>query len=454
MYSKLLGRPAGGIILQNSEISAHEKARDAGLLRTMGKWGFAAAIVNVTIGAGIFSLPASMALYAGAQAPLAFFVCAIAMVAVVLCFAEALSRVPTSGGTYGAVDAAFGPMWGVVTAATVYISNVLALGGIAAAFADGLSSYFPQIPSNILRPILIISIVGAFGLINVLGTEKSAKLISFGTVIKLLPLAIFILIGGFLVFASPQVAPLNLVQSDFGRAVILALFAFSGMETILSASGEVKDPAKTIPKSLFIAMGGVLFFYVSIQLISQSLLGNELAASKTPLADGIGKYVAPLGLLLLFGATMSRVIWVASSVLGAPRILFAMARDGNLPKILGLVHAKNSTPHVAIWVHVILGILLALSGTFEQLAVLSGLATAGTYFFTCAAAWKLQRENIAIMGTPFTFKLLPIAAIIGMVSMVVILFMGARDEIIGFFVLVFATIGLYYLNRFFSKSAK
>jgi amino acid transporter len=144
------------------------------------------------------------------------------------------------------------------------------------------------------------------------------------------------------------------------------------METILSASGEVKDPAKTIPKSLFIAMGGVLFFYVSIQLISQSLLGNELAASKTPLADGIGKYVAPLGLLLLFGATMSRVIWVASSVLGAPRILFAMARDGNLPKILGLVHAKNSTPHVAIWVHVILGILLALSGTFEQLAVLSG----------------------------------------------------------------------------------
>lgn len=438
----------------NNEIAAHEKARDLGLLRTLGTWGFAAAIVNVTIGAGIFSLPASMALYAGAQAPMAFFVCAIAMIAVVLCFAEALSRVPTSGGTYGAVEAAFGPMWGVVTAATVYVSNVLALGGIAAAFADGLSSYIPQIAPEILRPILIISIVGGFGLINVKSVDSTSKLISFGTLVKLFPLAIFILIGGYFVVSNPQTAPLTLVQSDFGRAVILALFAFSGMETILSASGEVKDPAKTIPKSLFIAMGGVLFFYVSIQLISQGLLGNDLANSKTPLADGIGKYIAPLGLLLLFGATMSRVIWVASSVLGAPRILFAMARDGNLPKVLGNVHSKNSTPHVAIWVHVILGILLALSGTFEQLAVLSGLATAGTYFFTCAAAWQLQKRNIAVMGAPFTFKLLPIAAIIGMISMIVILFMGARDEIIGFFVLVFATIALYYLNRFIRKSQK
>lgn len=435
----------------NNEIKAHEKSRDMGLLRTLGTWGFAAAIVNVTIGAGIFSLPASMALYAGAGAPMAFFVCAIAMVAVVLCFAEALSRVPTSGGTYGAVDAAFGPMWGVVTAATVYVSNVLALGGIAAAFADGLSSYVPQIPSEVLRPILIISIVGGIGLLNVAGTEKSGKLISYGTIIKLLPLGIFVIAGGFIVLSNPQSAPITLAQTDFGKAVILALFAFSGMETILSASGEVKDPAKTIPKSLFIGMGGVLFFYVSIQLISQGLLGNELANSKTPLADGIGKYIAPLGLLLLFGATMSRVIWVASSVLGAPRILFAMARDGNLPSALGKVHEKNHTPYIAIWVHVILGILLALSGTFEKLAVLSGLATAGTYFFTCAAAWKLQRANVAVMGAPFTFKALPIAAIIGMISMVVILFMGAKEEIIGFFVLVFATIGLYYLNRYLRK---
>lgn len=438
--------------MQNSEISQHEKTRDAGLLRGIGTWGFAAAIVNCVIGAGIFSLPAAMALYAGKDAALAFFVCAIAMIAVVICFAEALSRVPTSGGAYGAVDAAFGPMWGVVTAVTIWLSNVLALGGIAAAFADGLSSYVPQIAPEILRPILIISIVGGFGLINVGGVEKTSKFISYGTAVKLLPLAIFILVGGFFVVSNQQSMQVTLPQTDFGRAVILALFAFSGMETILAASGEVKEPAKTIPKSLFIAMAGVLFFYVSIQLISQSLLGDALAGSKTPLADGIGKYVAPLGILLLFGATLSRVMWVASSVLGSPRILFAMARDGNLPKQLGAVHAKNATPHIAIWFHVIVGILLALSGTFEQLAVLSGLATAGTYILTCAAAWQLSRKKVEVLGKPFTFKYVSIAAIIGIISMIFIIFMGARDEIIGFFGMIFVTIGLYWMGKKLGKS--
>lgn len=437
----------------NSEISQHEKIRDAGLLRRLGTWGLAAAIINGVIGAGIFSLPAAMAKYAGSAAPLAFFVCSIAMIAVVLCFAEALSRVPTSGGAYGAVDAAFGPMWGVVTAVTVWVSNVLALGGISAAFADGLSGYFPQIAPEVLRPILIISIVGSFGLINVAGVEKSGKFISYGTVVKLLPLAIFIVVGGFFVVTNPQTANVALPQSDFGRAVILALFAFSGMETILGASGEVKEPAKTIPKSLFISMGLVLFFYVSIQLISQGLLGNGLAESKTPLADGIGKIIAPLGLLLLFGATMSRVIWVASSVLGAPRILFAMARDGNLPKQLGELHPKNATPHIAIWFHVVIGILLALSGTFEQLAVLSGLSTAGTYILACAAAWKLSRDKVEVLGKAFAFKFLPIAAIIGIISMTIIIFMGARDEIIGFFGMIFVTIVVYYLSRGLGKKA-
>lgn len=440
-------------INSSSEIAKHETARDQGLLRVVGMWGLSFTIVNCVIGAGIFSLPASMAQYAGSKAPLAFLICAFAMCAIVICFAEAASRVPTSGGPYGYVEAAFGPLTGLIAGVFLWLSAVLACGGIVAALGEGVAQFLPFLDKDLVRNIVIIGSICGLAFVNIIGVEKAAQFIGFATIIKLVPLLIFVIIGGGFLLANPQT---NIVENNgeqFGRAIILAIFAFSGMETPLGASGEVSNPQKNIPRALFISMGFVLIIYVAIQLVAQGLLGQELAKSQTPLADGMAKIFAPLGILLLIGASLSRFIWLASDLFGAPRILFAFARDGSLPSHLAKIHTKYSTPHYSIIFHSVIAIFLALSGSFEQLAILSSLAAAGLYFLSCAAAWQLSRKKIAIFGEPLNFKFLPIIAIIGMVSMIATIFLAEKMEIIGMFAVILATI-LYYLGvKFVRKKA-
>ena len=437
---------------QIENITQHEVNRDTGLIRAVGLWGLSFSIVNGVIGAGIFSLPASMAEYSGSYAPYAFIICAFAMCAVVICFAEAASRVPTSGGSYGYVDAAFGPLTGLVAGVLLWVSAVLACGGIVAALGEGVAKFFPQFDAGFVRAFVIIGSVILLAFINIIGVEKAARFIGFATLIKLVPLLIFIVFGGFYLLSNPQTQVTIGGGSDFGRAVILAIFAFSGMETILGASGEVAKPQKTIPRALFIAMGFILIVYIAIQLVAQGLLGSELAKSQTPLADGMARVFAPLGILLLIGASLSRFIWLASDLLGAPRILFAFARDGALPQAFAKIHKKYSTPYFAIIFHASLAIILALTGSFEQLAVLSSLATSALYFLSCAAAWRLSQQKIAIFGAPLNFRFIPLIAIIGMISMVITIFLAQMNEIIGLVSVILATIIFYFSLRFFKKA--
>lgn len=433
-----------------NEIAKHEASRDNGLLRVVGVWGLAFSIVNCVVGAGIFSLPSSMADYAGDKAPLAFVICAIAMSAIVLCFAEAASRVPTSGGSYGYVEAAFGPLTGLIAGVLLWLAAILACGGIVSALADGVTSFLPNIDKNILRPAIIIIAVGGLAYINILGADKAAGFIGIATIVKLVPLALFVIIGGAYLLKNGHQEILKSDSPQFGRAIILAIFAFSGMETPLGASGEVANPQKTIPKALFIGMGFVLVLYLAIQFVAQGLLGADLAKSHNPLADGIKLVFAPIGIILLIGASLSRFIWLASDLLGAPRILFAFARDGSLPKPLAMVHKKYATPHIAIIFHAGLAIFLAISGSFEQLAVLSSLATAALYILSCAAAWKLAKDKVAIFGEPLNLKFLPIISSIGIISMVCTIFLAQKNEIIGLISVIIATIIYYY----FIKNAK
>ncbi|MFZ0662392.1 MAG: amino acid permease, partial [Acidobacteriaceae bacterium] len=109
--------------------------RDAGLVRAVGTWSLAANIVSMIIGAGIFAVPGALAACMGAYAPLAFGACGAGMGAVALCWAEGGSRIPTSGGAYGYVEAAFGPLTGYVAGTLLWLGDVLACGGIAAALA-------------------------------------------------------------------------------------------------------------------------------------------------------------------------------------------------------------------------------------------------------------------------------------------------------------------------------
>lgn len=436
------------------EANLQEVARDHGLIRAVGTWGMTASIVNGVVGAGIFSLPAAMALTAGSRAPLAFIAVAVVMGAVVLCFAEASRRVPTSGGSYGYVEAAFGPLAGFVAGVLLWVSSVLACGGIAAALAAGVAAMVPAFADPIPRAVLIVVVIGGLGWINAAGVGSAARFITWMTLVKLVPLGLFVVAGGaaLLTLKSGAIAPVP-PADGFGRSLILALFAFCGMETPLAASGEVKDPGRAIPRALFLSMGFVVVLYIAVQLVAQGLLGGRLAGSASPLADAIGVVSPALGVVLLVGASISRLGWIASDVLGAPRVLFAFARDGLLPQALSAIHPRARTPHIAIALHAGLAILLAVSGTFEQLAVLSTLATCGLYFLSCGAAWKLGRSQVAVFGAPKAFALLPAAALLGMGSMVALVLFAEYSEIAGLVGVIAGSVILFSLNRAMRRPA-
>ncbi len=424
----------------NAQAQRQEANRDHGLIRGMGVIGFAAAIGNEVVGAGIYRLPAAMAASAGVSSPLAYLGCLIGMGAVVLCFAEGGSRVPTSGGPYGSISAALGPMIGFVAGVLLWLSCVLALGSVAAAFADNLAAAFPMLAGWGARTAIIVLVLGALAWLNIAGVETAARIISWAMLFKTLPLILFVAVGGYALLIGGHQAPTPLGTGSgegIGEAVILALFALSGMESPLAASGEVDRPTRNIPRALMLSMGSIGLLYITIQLVAQGLLGAGLIGSKAPLADALGLIDPRLRAVMLAAASFSMLCWLASDLLGAPRSLFAFARDGLLPEPLGRLHPRYKTPHIAIWVHAALAMALAISGTFAPLAILSALAGAGLYFLACGAAWVLKRRGIATMGDPLGLPALPLIAIIGMIAMAVIISLAKWAEI-GAFVAVCA----------------
>jgi amino acid transporter len=418
-------------------------------VRGIGTAGLAAAVVNGVVGAGIFTLPAAVALQAGPAAPLAYLICAVIMAGVVICFAEAGSRVPTSGGAYGTVEAAFGPTAGFVTGMLLLISDLLASGGIAAAVADMAGTMVPALAAGAPRLAFITAVFLTVGAANLVGVRTTARLITGATAIKLLPLLLFVGLGlASLSLPPPAAAPLPPVTlPGFGRALIITLFAFEGMETAVMASGEVRDPNRTLPRALFLAMLFVLALYLAVQLSAQHLLGGTLAHAAAPLAEAAGRVSPPARVLMLGAAGLSMLAWMASDVLGTSRMLFAFGRDRRLPALFGKLHPRSHVPANAVVIYSLAAGILAMTGSFLELVVLSSLAAVTIYLLACAAALVLHRRRVALAGPPLGFRALPLAAAVGLLGMIGMIVSASWAEKAGLLCVVGGSLIIYYVMQ-------
>jgi amino acid transporter len=421
-----------------------EIRRDAGLVRAMGPWSLAAGVVNLVVGAGIFAVPGALAESLGVYAPLAFLACAAAIGAVAVCFAEAGSRIPTSGGVYGCIEAAFGPFTAYVAGTLLWFGNVLACGGVAAALADVVVSALPPPYQGPGRVAAVIVVIGGLGVVNFGGVARGAKLVNTATLVKLIPIAIFVVVGAGAMHGTNFTQDSHASLAGLDRALILAMFTFVGMETTLCASGEVVQPARSIPRALAMSLTFIALLYVAIQFIAQGILGDSLAHSRVPLADAMARISPTLRVLMLAGAAVSMFGWLGSDILCSPRILFALARDGVLPRVLGRVHMRFRSPHFAIAFYCALAVGLALSGTFAELAVLSTLAIAPLYVAGCASAWRLAHRRVALAGEPLNFRWLGTAVVFGITSMLVLIGLASRAEIVGLGAIIIVS-GVVYL---------
>jgi len=393
------------------------------LVRAIGTWSLAAGVINITVGGGIFRLPADVARALGAAAPIAYVVCAVAMGLIVLCFAEAGSRVAMTGGPYAYVELAFGPYVGFLTGVLTWLLGTTAVAAVSTVFATNAAKLFPVFEDPVMRGLLLVASFAIVATINILGVKQGSRLNAIGTVAKLVPLLLLVLVGALFVQRSNLVVTTPPAIGDVTRASIILIFAFSGVESALVPSGEVKDPARTVPRAVFLAMLAITLLYIAIQLVVQGVLGAALSKSTTPLADAAGAVFGPWGSVLLLSAVViSTFGYLSGMTLAIPRALFAFGRDGYLPAAIAAVHPRYRTPHVSIAVQSALACTLAITSAFGSLAIIANVAALLVYFACSLAAWQLRRRDVRAGGVPFRVPgggivpLLSCAMIIGLLS--------------------------------------
>jgi amino acid transporter len=344
-----------------------------------------------------------MAAQLGATAPFAYLLCAVAMGLIVLCMAEAGSRVSLTGGLYAYIEVAFGRFVGFLAGFVLWMVLTFAMAAVATLLASNLGVLVPALAPSPASAAALIVIYVVFAAVNIVGVERGARVNTVLTVVKILPLLLLI-VGG-----SVAIDPGNLASPDppdmatLARSSLLLLFAFAGAEAALVPGGEMKDPARTVPRALLIAMVTITLLYASLQLVCQGVLGAALATSKNaPLAEAAGVALGGWArTTILAGAVISMLGHAGAMILATPRLLFAFARDGLFPAALARLDAVHRTPAAAIVVQCGLVLALALTSTFERLAVLANLSALVLYATCCVAMWQLRRRDVRTGGTPF-----------------------------------------------------
>ena len=417
------------------------------LVRALGVRALAANIVNTIVGSGIFVLPAVVAAILGPAAVIAYVVCAALVALFGLCFAEVGSRVHATGGAYAYVEAAFGTYAGFSAGVLLGCAEMVASAAVATIFVGSLSALLPGGGAT-SRAALLILLYAVLAIVNVRGVRSGARLMELLTAAKLIPLALLVIAGLFVLHPGylkwTGAPPL----SDIGRASLVLMFAFTGVEGPLTSSGEVKNPSFTVPRAVLLSLSVVALLYAGLQLVSQGVLGPALAVTTdAPLGAVAERALGGPGRTIILGAAIvSALGYVSGDMLASPRLLFAFGRDGLLPARLGVVHPRYRTPHVAIVVYAVLSCAIALSGSFRILAVLSAVGILLVDLACCLAVLELRRRDVRADGIPFRIAGGPIVPVLAC-AVVVWLLSSARglEFLATAGVLVIA--GLLYLLR-------
>jgi amino acid transporter len=249
----------------------------------------------------------------------------------------------------------------------------------------------------------VASLAVAFGfwsIVNLRGVTLGARMNAIATVAKLLPLLLIAIGGVFFVQPDNLTVTAWPAAGDVARTCLLLIFAFAGIECALVPSGEVRDTERTVPRATALAMVVITLLYIALQMVAQGILGSGLAsATVAPLADAAGASLGGWGRsLLLAGATVSMFGYLGGMTLSMSRMVYALANDGFLPSVLASVHPQHRSPHAAIVVQSLLALVLAISGTFEKLAILANASALALYFGCAVASWRLRATGERAAG--------------------------------------------------------
>jgi APA family basic amino acid/polyamine antiporter len=413
------------------KMSVEEKASGSSLRKVLGVFDGIAILIGITIGAGIYSTPQIIAGYLGSFGPilLLWLVAGGFVFTSGLIYAELGTRMPATGGEYLYISRCFGPYAGFVFGwAQLFIVRTSAAAGLALIVAD-YCGYFIDLnkPARVLTALAVIFL---FGVLNYVGIQRASVYQKLSTILKVGALLSIVAVGFLfsgghenLLFshAPPQggMGPVGSVVAAF----MLIIFSHTGWERIGYSAGEMKNPKRVIPLSLIIGIALVVLLYALTNLTYHRILGMAGMRDSTIVAsDVLTVLIGPVGaaliaILVIVSASGS----INGTMMTAPRVYYAMSRDGLFFKWLDYVHPKFRTPSRAIVAHCVwAGAILLIRGTFETIA--SGLVFAILIFYglSTLALFKMRKERI---GSPDIFRVplypfLPLASLLLIICLV------------------------------------
>lgn len=363
------------------------------LKRDISRLGFSAINLNSVIGAGIFGLPAVAAARAGDFSPWMFVICGLLTFTIVLSFARAASLVHETGGVIVYARRAFGPFVGFQTGWLAWLSRVAAVGANTNLLVTYAAWFWAPLDDNPWRPVAITLVIGSLTWLNVAGVRNSIAAIYVFTVLKLLPLSLLVLFGLGRVDPGALFGAGLPALDGFGETVLVLLYAFVGFEGSVVPAGEGRSPRRDLPRALVNTTIFIAVLYFLVQWVSVATL-PDLASSDRALADVADVLFGPAGAtMLILGAVFSIGGNTMSSILSAPRMTFALARDGVMPAWFAGVHERYRTPHHSVLFYGGIGLVLALTGSFVWLAMMSTLVRLLAYMVCIAALPRLKQRG-------------------------------------------------------------
>lgn len=414
------------------------------LIRTIGRWSLAALVLNGIIGSGIYGLPSLIAARVGVASIWAWVAAAVAIGVIMAAFAEVASRFRGAGGPYLYAREAFGRFTGIQIGWLSYLVRLTASATNAHLFVIYLAEFWPTAGGPIAGPVVLTLLLGGYAAVNVRGVSGGAGLSNALVIIKLLPLLLFIGVGLGWAAGRPFAAgAVDATAWTWLEAILLVVFAYGGFEAALMPLAEARDPQRDAPFALFVALGTVTALYVLLQVIVVAALADPGAETR-PVAAAARVFLGPAGAgLMAIGALLSVSGYLAGGMVNVPRLTYAMAEQGDLPRPLGLVHSVFRTPWVSVLAYAGLTWVLALSGSFIQNLTLSAVSRLFAYGLVCASLPVFRRrDGTPRAAPPAVFRLpagVPIAVAGVLVSLILAARMTGREAVILLVVAALAT---------------
>ncbi len=379
------------------------------LARRLGLFDATMIVMGGIIGSGIFMNPPVVAL----QVHTPFLILGawvlgglFALIAAFI-WAELAALRPDVGGQYAYLREAFHP--GLAFLYGWVLLLVIQTGGMAAV-AVTFARYFVELTYlPISSPYLAALVLAILTIINCLGVRAGSTVQSILMVLKILAIAMLVVCG--FVFASRSENPSALLDRSpsidlltaFGAALVPVIFSYGGWQTATFIAGEIKEPRKNLPRGLILGVTGVVVLYLAANVVYVSVLGTAgLAASSAPASDVMRRALGDMGArIIAAGIAISTAGFLSQSMLTAPRVYFAMAKDGLFFNVVGTVHRRTRAPVVAIALQGLLAIVIALLGTYER--ILNYVVSVDTIFFgltACCIFIFRKREPAGVNRVP------------------------------------------------------